>query len=50
MVILNVLPFFHMYGVEGILLGTLAGGHTMVSLPRFEPHSYLGAIPKYKVV
>ena len=41
---------FHMYAIEGILIVGLAAGTTTVSLPRFDPHSYLSAIEKYKVL
>lgn len=40
-VILGLLPFFHIYGMNTILHYALAQGATLVSLPKFEPESFL---------
>ena len=47
--ILVVLPLYHAYGLVGMNMFGLAGGANLVILPKFEPHSYLRAIEKYKV-
>src|SRR4029077_20567801 len=39
-VVLAVLPFFHIYGLQVILNGTLRSGATLVVLPRFELESF----------
>ena len=49
-IVLNVLPMFHMYALEGVLIAGLVAGATIVSLPRFDPHTFLSAIEKYKVL
>lgn len=48
-VALCVLPMFHIFGFTVITLGVLAGGGTLVTLPRFEPESFLQCIPRYRV-
>jgi 4-coumarate--CoA ligase len=40
---------FHIYGFAAIIMRGLRGGNTIVSLPRFEPKTFLGVIEKYKV-
>jgi acyl-CoA synthetase (AMP-forming)/AMP-acid ligase II len=44
-----VLPFFHIYGMVVILMLGLAGGGTILSLPRFDMMEFLGAVQKYRV-
>ena len=46
---LGLLPFFHMYGMSVVLLSSLYSGTKVVSLPKFDPKTFLGAIEKYKV-
>ncbi|KAL3874087.1 hypothetical protein ACJMK2_037150 [Sinanodonta woodiana] len=46
---LAVLPFFHIYGMVPILLGTLQDGATIVTLPRFDPEMFLMALQKEKI-
>lgn len=48
-VVLGVLPFFHIYGMVVIMNMSLSVGATVVTLPRFDPQEFLGAIQKYKV-
>ena len=48
-VVLNVLPFYHIYGLAIIMGGRLCLGSKLVLLSRFEPHSFLQAIQDYKV-
>ena len=44
---LAVLPFFHIYAMELIMLYNLRSGQKMVTLPKFEPESYLKALGIY---
>ncbi|MEU3270635.1 AMP-binding protein [Saccharomonospora sp. NPDC006951] len=44
-----VLPFFHIYGFTIILNSGLLAGATVLTLPRFEPRSYLDALAKHRV-
>lgn len=41
-------PFFHMYGAW-ILTQVLAGGGTLVTMPRFELSAFLGAVQRHGV-
>ncbi len=42
------LPFFHIYGMVVIMMLGLAGGGTIVVMPRFDLQEFLGLIQKYK--
>ncbi|WP_199431927.1 AMP-binding protein [Qaidamihabitans albus] len=44
-----VLPFFHIYGFTIILNSGLLAGATVVTLPRFEPGTYLRALAEHRV-
>jgi acyl-CoA synthetase (AMP-forming)/AMP-acid ligase II len=44
-----VLPFFHIYGLVVILNFGLRLGTTIVTLPRFEPESFLEALQDWRV-
>jgi acyl-CoA synthetase (AMP-forming)/AMP-acid ligase II len=44
-----VLPFFHIYGMVVIMMLGLAGGGTIVSMPRFDLMEFLGVVQKYRV-
>ncbi|XP_050444504.1 uncharacterized protein LOC126848040 [Adelges cooleyi] len=46
--ILSVLPFFHIYGFNGILNGVLAHGLHMITIPKFTPESYIECVLKFK--
>ncbi|XP_046664732.1 4-coumarate--CoA ligase-like [Homalodisca vitripennis] len=46
--ILSVLPFFHIYGFNGILNTSLSYGMHMISIPKFTPESYIECVLKYK--
>ena len=48
-VVMAVLPFFHIYGMVVIMMLGLAGGGTIVSMPRFDLGEFLGNIQKYRV-
>jgi acyl-CoA synthetase (AMP-forming)/AMP-acid ligase II len=43
-----VLPFFHIYGLTVTLLGKMAHGVKIVTLPRFNPETFLNAQAKYQ--
>ncbi|XP_069687233.1 uncharacterized protein [Periplaneta americana] len=47
-VVLTVLPFFHIYGFNGILNPTAVFGMHLVSIPKFTPEDYLACIDKFK--
>ncbi len=48
-VTLALLPMFHIYGFTVITLCGLASGATIVTIPRFEPGSFLKAIARHRV-
>jgi acyl-CoA synthetase (AMP-forming)/AMP-acid ligase II len=48
-VALAFLPMFHIYGFTVVTLCALAAGSKLVTLPRFEPASFLKAIEAYRV-
>ena len=48
-VVIAVLPFFHIYGMVVIMMLGLAGGGTIVSMPRFDLGEFLGLVQKHKV-
>lgn len=43
-VYLAILPFFHIYGMAAVMLTGLDHGAKLVTLPRFEPDTFLNAI------
>jgi acyl-CoA synthetase (AMP-forming)/AMP-acid ligase II len=47
-VVIAVLPFFHIYGMVVIMMLGLAGGGTIVSMPRFDMAEFLGLVQKHK--
>jgi acyl-CoA synthetase (AMP-forming)/AMP-acid ligase II len=49
-VLVAILPLFHIYGQVVVLLTALSGGSRIVTLPRFEPESYLQTVSKQKVL
>jgi acyl-CoA synthetase (AMP-forming)/AMP-acid ligase II len=49
-VALSVLPFFHIYGFNGILNPIMQHGMHMVSMPKFTPEDYISCVVKYKVM
>jgi len=48
-VVLDFLPFFHIYGMMVLLNCGLASGATQIVLPRFDPAAALELIQRYKV-
>ena len=47
-VAIAVLPFFHIYGMVVIMALGLAGGGTIVTMPRFDLAEFLGLVQKYR--
>ncbi|CAH1261574.1 ACSF2 [Branchiostoma lanceolatum] len=47
--LIGQLPFFHIYGLVVILFNCLLQGVKLVTVPRFEPESFLGCVQNYKV-
>ena len=45
-----VLPFYHAYGLIIVMLGKLAHGCKIVTLPTFEPKSFFNLLDKYQVM
>lgn len=43
-----VLPFFHIYGFSFILLAKLSAGCKLVTLPRFDPETYISTLALHK--
>ncbi|XP_022913292.2 uncharacterized protein [Onthophagus taurus] len=45
---LTVLPFFHIYGFNGILNTTLSQGVHIITLPKFTPEDYIKALEEFR--
>jgi len=45
-----VLPFFHIYGISILILGKLAHGCKIVTLPKFEPKSFFELLDQHQVL
>jgi acyl-CoA synthetase (AMP-forming)/AMP-acid ligase II len=48
-VVVAVLPFFHVYGLCGIMSFGLIAGATLVVVPRFELEQFLDLLERYRV-
>ncbi|KAL9952230.1 hypothetical protein ACROYT_G039452 [Oculina patagonica] len=48
-IVLNILPFYHIYALLVMMGGCLQAGSKLVVLSRFEPVSFLKAMQDYKV-
>jgi len=48
-VIVAVLPFFHIYGMEVLMNGVLYNGGTAVTMPRFDLEEFLRIIQEHRV-
>lgn len=48
-VVLNLLPFYHIYALVVMMGGCLHLGSKLVLLSRFEPNSFLKTLQDYKV-
>ena len=47
-VLINFLPFFHIYGMAVLMIPGLAAGATQVVLPGFDPRRFLEVIAEYR--
>ena len=47
--LLAVLPFFHIYGQMLVMFAGLFCGAKVVTLPNFQPASFLESVQKYRV-
>jgi acyl-CoA synthetase (AMP-forming)/AMP-acid ligase II len=47
-IVIAVLPFFHIYGLQVILNGGLRAGATLIVLPRFDLETFLRAIQEHR--
>jgi acyl-CoA synthetase (AMP-forming)/AMP-acid ligase II len=47
--IIAVLPFFHIYGMVVIMMLGLAGGSTVVTVPRFDFQEFVALLARYRV-
>ena len=43
-----VLPFFHIYGLTVLMISKLSLGAKVVSLPRFQPDTFLNSLTDHK--
>ncbi len=48
-VVVAVLPFFHIYGMEVLMNGVLYNGATAVTMPRFDLEEFLRIIQEHRV-
>lgn len=48
-VVLSVLPFFHIYGMQVLMNGVIRWGSTTVTMPRFDLEQFLQLIQDHKV-
>jgi acyl-CoA synthetase (AMP-forming)/AMP-acid ligase II len=46
---LSFLPFFHIYGMQVLMNGTLAAGGTVVTMPRFDLEMFLTLAQEHRV-
>ena len=47
--LLGILPFFHIYGMVSTLLSSLHAGTRLITLPKFEPETFLSTIEKHRI-
>lgn len=44
-----ILPFFHIFGFNGLVLPRLACGTKLITIPKFLPELFIGVLAKYRV-
>lgn len=44
-----LLPFYHIYGLLSLAIGSLYYGQKIITIPKFEPVHFLSSIAKNKV-
>ncbi|XP_052064670.1 probable 4-coumarate--CoA ligase 1 isoform X2 [Mytilus californianus] len=47
--LIGVLPFYHIYGMVVVQFGSICLGTKLVTIPKFEPEPFLGAIQQNKI-
>jgi acyl-CoA synthetase (AMP-forming)/AMP-acid ligase II len=47
-VLVGVLPFFHIYGLNVVMNAVLRNGATVVTMPRFDLETYLGLVETHR--
>uniref|UniRef100_A0A2H1WC02 Luciferin 4-monooxygenase n=1 Tax=Spodoptera frugiperda TaxID=7108 RepID=A0A2H1WC02_SPOFR len=48
-VTLGILPFYHSYGLSVVLLHKLSAGLKNVTLPKFQPNTFIDAMKNFKI-
>jgi non-ribosomal peptide synthetase component E (peptide arylation enzyme) len=48
-VIPALLPFYHIYGLLSLAIGSLHQGSKVVTVPKFEPAHFISTVAEYKV-
>ena len=48
-VLVGILPFFHIYGMEVIMNNGLAHGATIVTMPKFDLEQFLSLVQEHKI-
>ena len=48
-ILLGLLPFYHIYGLVVVQFGALSQGTKLITLPKFDPMTFLESIQKQKV-
>jgi acyl-CoA synthetase (AMP-forming)/AMP-acid ligase II len=48
-VVIAVLPFFHIYGMQVLMNGVLQNGATLVTMPRFDLEQFLSLVQEHRV-
>jgi acyl-CoA synthetase (AMP-forming)/AMP-acid ligase II len=48
-VIIAVLPFFHIYGMQVLMNGVLETGASLITMPRFDLEQFLSLVQEHKV-
>lgn len=46
---MGVIPFFHIYGLQGVLNMGLSRGYDVIALPKFESLTFSKVLHKLKV-
>ena len=47
---IGFLPFYHIYGIQAIMLQCISRGDKIVSLQKFQKNEFVRAIREYKVL
>lgn len=44
-----ILPFFHIFGLNGMVLPRIASGAKLITIPKFTPELFISVLMKHKV-